>query len=481
MLEIKEIIKRLSEDEMAEFGEMLEDSKAEKSHALFHLLKDGKQSDERITEMLGVNSTAYYTLRSRLYDKLQEFMLHKIEGPKLDILEKVNNIEYIIFNYTPTQAFSILQKLESELRKYDQPIYLLKVYDALMRLTKQPEQHFNFSQLYNSNLTFLIDYEKTQELLADFLRAIAEHMLGRQPEILDRLHLIVDQMLEKEAQYEQSSRIRVLAAIVSIYYQLYLDEEKQEVDLKPVEDIFREVYDVIEQNKKDHYFNNLKLLFDYLNFRYYNNYGIKKKEEEYYERVDDNLLKFLNSYGFYCIPSQFLKGKLQKALQENELEKLQEENEVLIKEYDVDSNDVVNYVNFYMYLAYAYLYAREYERSNNYLNDVRNNISFKNYPHMEMEVKSMLSINYVMLGEYELSNSLIKSIGRKITSLEYHDYPNLKIFRKIMQNALKSPSKDRKNKMNSLMHEYNQLNQGNFIVMDALQVDEDFIEQLLKH
>ncbi len=480
MLDIKEIIAQLSEEEAKEFGNVLIESKAEKTATLFNLLQQDGHSDKKILEVLSINSTAYYTLRSRLYDKLQDFMVQKIDGPRMDILEKVNNIDHIIFNYPTTQAFTILQKFESELKKYDHPEYLLKVYNGLMRLSKGSEQYFHYSQLYNSNLTFLIDYEKAQQLLGDFIRAMGAHLLSRNPEYIDRLHLIAEQLSELCQQYPDSSRIYILYAIVSSHYQLYVQEEEQEVDLESIEDIVKKAMDILKSKKKDHFFGNLMLLFNYLNYRYYSKYGIRKKEEEYYAKVAENLVKFLNSYGFYAIPTRFLGGMLKRALRKGETGALELNNRKLQRQYDIGPDDLVNYFNFKMHLALSSFYRGRYEETHDRLNEIRNNVSLKNYPHADMELRLFLAINYSITGELEMSNSLLKSINRKLKSIDYHDYENLRILRKIIQSSLRTPSRERVRKALQLADEYERINAGPYRLLDGLAVNEELIKKMIR-
>jgi len=480
MLDIKEVIAQLSEEEAQEFGSLLVESKAEKTATLFKLLQQDGQSDKMILETLSINSTAYYTLRSRLYDKLQDFIVQKIDGPHMDILEKVNNIDHIIFNYPRTQAFTILQKFESELKKYDHPEYLLKVYNGLMRLSKGSVQYYHYSQLYNANLTLLIDYEKAQQLLGDFIRAMGTHLLSRDPEIIDRLHLIAEQVSELSQQYPDSLRIYILYAIVASHYQLYVEEDEQEVNLESVEDIIKKAMNILKSKKKDHFFGNLMLLFNYLNYRYYSKYGIRKKAEEYYKKVREEQVKFLNGYSFYAIPTRFLGGLLTRALRSEEMGALELSNRLLQRKYDIDPEDIVNYFLFKMHLALSCFYQGRFEETHDHLNDIRNDVSLKNYPHADMELRLFLAINYSIVGELEMSNSLLKSINRKLKSIDYSDYENLKVLRKIIQSTLRTPSRDRIKKALHLAEDYNRLNTGPYRLLDGLEVNEEIIRKMIR-
>ncbi|MDZ7604780.1 MAG: hypothetical protein U5K79_04150 [Cyclobacteriaceae bacterium] len=42
---------------------------------------------------MDVNTNAYYTLRSRLNQKVEEYLLQQMENPRTDILKKVADIQ----------------------------------------------------------------------------------------------------------------------------------------------------------------------------------------------------------------------------------------------------------------------------------------------------------------------------------------------------------------------------------------------------
>ena len=114
------------------------------------------------------------------------------------------------------------------------------------------------------------------------------------------------------------------------------------------------------------------------------------------------------------------------------------------------------------------------------MNDIRNNVSLKNYPHADMELRLFLALNYIMSGEAEMSNSLLKSINRKVKSIDYHDYENLKILRKIIQNGSKMPSRERLQKTQQLAHEYERINKGTYQLLEGLELNDELIKKMIR-
>ena len=119
MAKLKNIIKQLSGKDFQAIHDSLIESNAEKSAYLLVSMREKHLSDNKIMEELGVNTNAYYTLRSRLNQKIEEYLLQQMESPRTDILRKVANINEIIFTKKKTIAEATLKKLEKELLDYD--------------------------------------------------------------------------------------------------------------------------------------------------------------------------------------------------------------------------------------------------------------------------------------------------------------------------------------------------------------------------
>ena len=65
---------------------------------------------------LDVNANAYYTLRSRLNLKIEEFLMGQLESPRTDVLRKVANINEVLFTKKKAISVATLKKLEKEVK-----------------------------------------------------------------------------------------------------------------------------------------------------------------------------------------------------------------------------------------------------------------------------------------------------------------------------------------------------------------------------
>ena len=119
MAKLKNIVKQLSEKDFKAIYDSLLESNAEKSGYLLKALRERQLSDSKIMVELEVNANAYYTLRSRLNQKIEEHLLEQMESPRTDILRKVANLNEVLFTKKRTISIATLKKLEKELIDYD--------------------------------------------------------------------------------------------------------------------------------------------------------------------------------------------------------------------------------------------------------------------------------------------------------------------------------------------------------------------------
>ena len=174
MSKLKNIIKQLTEKDFQNICSSLMDSSAEKSAFLLKYMREKQFSDSKIMEELDVNPNAYYTLRSRLNQKIEEYLIMQMENPRTDILKKVASIQEIFFTKKKAIIITSLKKLEKELIDYDLSSELTMVYKYLKRLHLNSPEQFHYSQLYNKHIAYMLALDKAEDLLATYFRKYEE-------------------------------------------------------------------------------------------------------------------------------------------------------------------------------------------------------------------------------------------------------------------------------------------------------------------
>jgi hypothetical protein len=477
MIKFKSIVLQLKEEEYNDLCQQFVETKADKYLRLLKLYRENKYNDEEIQEMLSVNTSAYYTLKSRLFDKIQDFLTNNMSTPIIDLLRKVANIPTLIYDTHRDTAIAILSKLESELQNYDMPYELSSVYSALKKLHVNSPKYYEYTQLYNKHLAYTIALDKAEDLLNTFMRTTGDYYTSRTKSQVDYLSLIKQEMAHICNLYE-SHHLQVYKAIVDVTFALYIPNSDALKDDEPVEDVLAKMEKIFTTYSKDTNYQHLQLVFNNLAFEYYHKLNLPKKEARYFDEVDKKLTSFL-LFNHCCFTTKFLISKIERYVELGIEGELYEQNQKLLPNYEPDKNDIPNYINFSKYMATSAFYAKKYQEAVQILNNLINDISFKNYPHSEIEVKLLLALNYSMINKYDPATSLLRSVTRKIREIDDEmGYENALIFYKILSLQMSSSARQVDQKIGQLFSKFELLNQKSNRMLEYIKVDEAFIKAL---
>ncbi len=477
MIKFKSIVLQLKEEEYNDLCQQFIETKADKYLRLLKLYRENKYNDEEIQEMLSVNTSAYYTLKSRLFDKIQDFLTNNMSTPIIDLLRKVANIPTLIYDTHRDTAIAILSKLESELQNYDMPYELSSVYSALKKLHVNSPKYYEYTQLYNKHLAYTIALDKAEDLLNTFMRTVGDYYTSRNKPQVDYLSLIKQEMAHICNLYE-SHHLQVYKAIVDVTFALYVPNADALKDDEPVEDLLAKMEKIFTTYSKDTNYQHLQLVFNNLAFEYYHKLNLPKKESKYFEEVDKKLTSFL-LFNHCCFTTKFLISKIERYVELGIETELYEQNQKLLPNYEPDKNDIPNYINYSKYMATSAFYAKKYQEAVHILNNLINDISFKNYPHSEIEVKLLLALNYSMINKYDPATSLLRSVTRKIREIDDEmGYENALIFYKILSLQMSSSARQVDQKIGQLFSKFELLNQKSNRMLEYIKIDEGFIKAL---
>jgi hypothetical protein len=478
MAKLKNIIKQLSKEDFENIYNSLIESSAEKSAYLLKFLYQNKLPDSKIMEELDVNSNAYYTLRSRLNQKIEEYLLEQIESPRTDLLKKVANITEVIFTKKRPIIIATLKKLEKELKDYDLSNELTIVYKTLKRLhIHQPEQYYNYSQLYNRHVAYMLSVDKAEMLITEYFKKYGDYFFTQDETDKLELTLMRKELLTTAKLYD-SHRLYIFKACVDIFHRLFV-EPKESMEDEPIEDMLRRAEEIFSMYNLDPIYYHLQIVFEFLRLEYYNHYKVYRKVEDYFDEVNDSLSSLLTNYPLYTFPARFLYTKIERHLRMDSERDIYPENEALFYDFEPDKNDLPTYVSYVCYRALSCYYVKEFKEAAKWLNDLLNDVSLKKYSFVHMNVKLLLALQYCMLHDVELFNQLASSIQRQI---RLHGKENCQYevgFLKILK-TLTSPNKRNKpEKVRALVNKLSQATPRLFCPVQYVKIDEEFINWAL--
>ncbi len=451
MAKLKYIVKQLSQEEFNSIFQSLQETNAEKSAMLLKLMREKHLSDAKIMEELGVNSNAYYTLRSRLNQKIEEYLLQQMENPRADILKKVANINEIIFTKKKAIAIATLKKLEKELLDYDLSNELAIVYKLLKKFHIHASDYFNYSQNYNKHVAYTLAVDKAEDLLADYFKKYGNYILMGVAERSDLELIVLNKEISNVCSLYESHRLFVYQSLSTIFHRLFVNkDEKLEMQLEPIEDIIDRVEKVILSYQLDSLYYHLQTVFEFLKLEYYNHYKVYRKAEEYYGSVNESISTLITNYSLYTFPTQFLISKIIRHLRMETEDRIYEEDKELFADFESDVNDIPNHLIYVTYRALSCYYAKKFEEAAHWLNQLLNEVSFKRFPYAQLEIKILLSLIYCLTGEVDLFQQLMNSIQRQIRLIGKKNCEHLYLYMKILKISVSNSQKDKNIKIKSL-------------------------------
>ncbi|MBC7921400.1 MAG: hypothetical protein H7Z75_09970 [Ferruginibacter sp.] len=478
MAKLKNIIKQLSGEDYKAIYDSLMESNAEKSAFLLKYMRERQLSDSKIMEGLDVNTNAYYTLRSRLNQKIEEYLLQQMESPRTDLLKKVANVNEIIFTKKKTIAIATLKKLEKELIDYDLSNELTVVYKTLKKLHLNSPDYFTYSQSYNRHVAYMLAIDKAEDLLAEYFKKYGTFTLsGTETEKLELT--LLNREMDNVCKLYASHRLYVYQSCMSIFHRLFVDNtESVNDDMEPIEDILNRIEEIFTQYDKDSIYYHLKLVFEFLKMEYYNHYRVFKKAEKYFDEVNDAASSLLTNYSLYTYPAQFL---LTKVSRHNRLEgehTMYDENETLFHDFETDASDLPKYVTYITYRALCCFYVKKYDEAARWVNNLLNEMSLKKYPYAQLEVKLLLALQYCMINDFELFSQLLNSIQRQIRLLGKENCDRAILFTKILKTAIYDSKNDKMDKLKPLIDRLNRTPENGFSISKYIKMDQHFIVSL---
>ncbi len=475
MAKLKNIIKQLSADDYQTLYDNLMVSNAEKSATLLKFIREKAMSDGKIMEELDVNTNAYYTLRSRLNQKIEEYLLQQIENPRTDLLKKVANVSEVVFTKKRAISVATLKKLEKELLDYDLANELTVVYKNLKKLHINTPESFQYSQLYNRHIAYMLALDKAEDLLAEYFKKYGSFTLtGSEIEKLE-LTLMYNEMVNVARLY-QSHRLYVYMQCMAIFHRFFVETTEKPED-EPIEDILTAIEKIFETYNLDAIYFNLRTVFDFLKLVYYNQYKVYKKAEKYYEDVNEDSPMLLTNYSLYTYPALFLTMKLDRHLRLQSEDTLYEENKLLFDDYEADNNDVPKYMTYMCYRALCCFYSKHYNEAEKTLFNLLNDVNLKKFPQAMIEAKLLLSLQYCMKGDLDLFNQSINSIQRTVRMLDDKS-EHVTLLVKLMKTTLSEGKVGKEQKLRAIIDKLRNIKVNRFSPIMHIRLDDELIHRL---
>lgn len=476
---LKKTLRKLSETEYKNLLQQVAGKKKNKPFIVMETARYKEIDDQELMNQLQVNSSAYYTLKSRLNSKIASILSKKVDNPISGLMEEVARVPANMYGNNREFSIRALVELEKQLKEYDLNSELITVYKTLAHLNLYTDDYEYYNTLYNKHVAFSLAVVKAEQHFYQFIRKIGQYQLTLDQSDLEEV-IVLKRELNNICELYDSHRLFVLYNIVKIYFMCVVTEKRGGLKSREIEieNILNKMNGIFEKFPLDTFYQNIKPITNFLFFEYYQKTGNQVRSDFYLEKINSVLQEWSGKHSMSFFIVQFLQTKLEKFLADGNMDSLVQQNDVIESNFDADTRELYHYVSFKRYQSIIRFYQRDYAGAAKKINELRNNVSLRNCVHTDIECKLFQALQYCIMGEDGLCAQIIASLKRQIRERE-KQFESARLFIKILKSAMK-PGEYRKKikRINELWDQFTISNKGSYPVLTYLKFDENLIRKM---
>lgn len=456
MERLKKVIRELSDKDFTQIKSALEKKESKKFLGVLVSYREKNATEEKIRTSIKCSKGAYYVLKSRLLDKIQELLVEKRKVPN------TISLAHYLYDSPRETAISTLHQLEKNCIDNDIPQELINVLSVLKKAHFYSDKYFHYSQLYNKQIAYTLALEKAEELLFNFNKTLANYFFSRSSTDKEIISFLLKEM-KNIYSLNQSHRFELIKNFMLIQCQLFTDIALHDED--HTEDLIETCEQITNNYPNDPQSKYYNLVVSYFWLEYYCTINQPKKIIYYFEIVNKQSQTWL-LYNNYCLSFKFLYTKLHVFSSLNKMKELKnEEKEIYFDKYDFYTQSTLKFQE-----AIIDMYCGSLQESINILRGLIDGITLHHFCHFEIEIKLTLAYLYIKQNNTEMADMLLKNLSRKINTTRKADYLNALQFTKILTLLMnKGKTKVTKNKTQQAIQQFNYCNTGERKILSFLQ------------
>lgn len=476
---LNKTIKKLSEEQYQELIMQVSGKKKNKPFMVLETARQGDVEDAEMMNLLQVNPSTYYTLKSRLNSKIASILSKKVSNPISVLMEEVARVTANLYGTNKEFSIRALKELEKQLIEYDLSGELIIVYKTLAQLHTYSDDYQYYDQLYNKHVAFSLAVSKAENLYYLFAKKIGLYLLSQDQADLEEVILIKREM-KNICELYQSHRLFVIYNMMHIYYLCSVSHKREGLKVREleIENMIKEMNIIFDKYPLDTFYQNIKCVSDFMFFEFYQKTQNQVRADFYLQKITPAVKDVATKHTMCFYVIQMLNSKIDKFLADGDAEKLAELNPHLEKYFDIDPKEEYHFISLKKFLAISRFYQKDYNGSAKTINELRNVISLKQYLFTDVECKLFQALQYCIMGEDGLCLQIISSLKRQIREDET-SFTSTHLFIKLLKTALK-PADYRKKikKINDLWNDFTLANKSETPILKFLKLDENIIRRM---
>ncbi|MBL7923487.1 MAG: hypothetical protein JNL88_04740 [Bacteroidia bacterium] len=476
---LSKTIKKLTEEEYQQLLQDVSGKKKNKPYLVLETTRQREVEDSEMMEILQVNPSAYYTLKSRLNSKIASILSKKVQNPIQTLMDEVSRVPAHLFGNNREFSVRALRELEKQLSEYDLNAELILVYKTLAQLHLYTDEYEMYETKFNKHVAFSLAVSKAEGLFFRFIKKLGVYQLNGQESDLEEV-IMMKRELSNICELYDSHRLFVLYNVARIYYLCNVPHKLDGLKAREleIEAVLQKMSQIFESYPMDTFYQNIKCITDMLYFEYYVRTTNIVRADYYLQRIHQQLPDLTEKHMLNFFVVQFLRSKIMKFQTDGNLDHLQFYADKLEKYCDIDAEETYHYISVKKYLAVVKFYQRDYQGAARKINELRNQMSLKQFLYTDIDAKLFQALQYCILGDDSLCMQIISSLKRQIREQDT-EYESSRYFMKILKTALKPADYRRKIKrITEMWTEFEALNKGTFPVLSYVKADENVLRKM---
>ena len=116
---LNKTIKKLNDQEYQELLSAVAGRKNNKPYRVLEAARNQNFDEGQMMELLSVNPSTYYTLKSRLNERIAQYLSKNVKNPISALKDKVSLVPAMLFSSDRDVSIRALKNLEKQLIEYD--------------------------------------------------------------------------------------------------------------------------------------------------------------------------------------------------------------------------------------------------------------------------------------------------------------------------------------------------------------------------
>ena len=475
---LNKTIKKLNDAEYQDLLSAVAGRKNNKPYLVLEAARNNSFDENQMMDLLQVNPSTYYTLKSRLNERIAQYLAQNVKNPISALKDKVSMVPAMVFGNDREVAIRALKNLEKQLIEYDLSNELIVVYKALARLSMFNGDYDYYEKEYNRHVAFSLAVVKAEDIFYDFVKKAGNYLLTRDEQDRESVQATLRELTNISELY-QGHRLSVMYNIVRIYYMCIFTRPESLKALEiEVDTILQQIKKNFDKFELDTFYQSIKFLVDFLYFEYYQKTGNAARADHYYQQINNSVadIAFKPVFSFYV--TQYLHSKVERFLVNGNRQELSDINADLETNFDTNINEPYPHVSLRRFIAITKFYEGDYSGAARSLNTLRNELSMKKFTFTDVEYKLFQAMQYCFMGEDGLCSQLLQSVKRQINEDEAL-YESATIFIKLLKAAIK-PEEFRKKvkKLTEIYDAFTKANNGNGRMLWYVKLDDATLRKM---